>query len=498
MKAILTYDLGTTGLKTALFDPADGRLLALAEQEFPTHRPRPGWAEQDPGDWWQAMVATTRAVLAAAPAAVAAIGLSTQRETLLLCTAEGEPLGPAVLWQDRRNLAQAQELAAHFGDELHQVTGLVAEPGFTAAKLLWFKEQAPGLYRRARWFLQPKDFLALRLTGAPFLDPSLASRSLLYDVRRQQWWPAMLERLELSPERLPPVVASDRAGGVLGRAAAGALGLPPGIPVAAGGGDRACEALGVAAGAGRVMASTGTATSVAAVAERLEDRLPPGILTTVHVLPGRWLLEQGISTTGAILRWLRDTLTGLSYAELDALAAASPPGAGGLLLLPFFQGARATRWHPQARGALLGLTLGHSRGDLARAVMEGVAMEVRACLELLHREGVAATELVALGGGALSPLWRQIQADVAGCPVRTLRLAHGASVGAMVLGAAAAGLVSDPLQAARALNPAAAEAAPRPAQQAFYQQWYGLYNEFYRAVAGLYPRLEQLAADAPT
>lgn len=498
MAAILTYDLGTTALKTALFDPADGRLLALAEHEFPIRRPQPDWAEQEPLDWWRALVTTTRAVLAQAPVQVTAIGLSSQRETLIPCDADGEPLGPAILWMDRRAQAEAALLAEWLGaDQIHQTTGVIAETTFTAPKLLWLKRHQPDLYRSARWFLQPKDFLAMRLTGAPFLDPSLASRSMLYDLRRRDWWPAMLDRLELSPDRLPPVVASTQAGGLLSRAAAAALGLTPGIPVAAGGGDRACEALGAAVGAGRIMESTGTATNVSAVTDRLESRLPDGILTSAHVLHGHWLLEQGISTGGSILRWLRDQVTGLSYEEMNRLAAESRPGANGLLLLPFFLGARATRWNPQARGALFGLTLGHQPGDIARAAMEGLALEIRACLERLDQEGVAISELVTLGGGANSAVWRQIKADVTGRPVQSVTSGHAASLGAMLLGAAAAGLISDPLAAARALNPISAESRPRAAESAFYARLFDLYNELYRSVERLYPELEALAAGAP-
>lgn len=497
MKAILTYDLGTTGLKTALFDPADGRLLALAEREIPVHRPSPTWAEQRSEHWWEAVLSTTHAVLAAAPAGyqVAGIGLSSQRETVVPVDEAGEPLGPAVLWMDRRALAEAGDLALLLGAaEIHQVTGMVAEPTFTAPKLLWLKDNQRDVYRQARWFLCPKDFLGMRLTGAPFLDPSMASRTALYDTRRRAWWPAALEALDLSPERLAPVVPSAAPGGYLSEAAASALGLPAGIPVAAGGGDRCCEALGAAVGGGRVMESTGTATNLSAVAERLGDRLPEGILVTAHVVDG-WLLEQGISTGGSVLKWLRDSVTGLPYAELDRLAASSRPGAGGLLLLPFFLGARATRWHPEARGVLFGLTLGHEKGDLARAVMEGVACEVRACLDVLAREGIPASELVSLGGGAASPLWRQIKADVTGRPVAALQTTHAASFGAMLLGAAAAGLISDPLAAARRMTLVAAQAEPR--HPAFYSQLYNLYNQLYRSVEGLYGELAALAESAP-
>lgn len=497
--AILTYDLGTTGLKTALFDPVDGRLLALTEQEIPVRRPRPTWVEQNPEDWWQAVIATTQEVLAAAPGVVVqGIGLSTQRETVVPVGPDGEVLRSALLWMDRRAQAEARELGERLGtDRIHQITGMRAEPVFSASKLLWLKRHQPDIFRQARWFLLPKDFLALRLTGAPFLDPSIASRSLLYDVRRREWWPEMLDLLELDSGRLAPLVDSVRAGGVLAPAVAELLGLPAFIPVAAGGGDRPCEALGAGVGEGRVMESTGTATNLSAVTDQLGDRLPDGMLVSAHVLPGHWLLEQGISTGGSILKWLRDQVTGLPYEAMNRLVAQTRPGADGLLLLPFFMGAQATRWHPQARGVLFGLSLGHGHAEIARAVMEGVALEVRACLRVLAREGVGAREIVTLGGGAKSPVWRQIKADVVGHPVGAVRVGHSASFGAMLLGAAAAGLIADPLAAARKLNPVNEERRPRPTAAAFYDEWFTLYNELYQSVEGLYQRLDALAETAP-
>lgn len=498
--AILTWDLGTTACKAALFT-ADGDLLATAQAPVPTTYPQPTWAEQDPAAWWQAVLDTGRAVLAA-PAArgvrVAAIGLSSQRETIVPVGPDGQPLGPAVLWMDRRAVEEAAELGAALGAEaIRAVTGLLPEATFSAAKILWLRRNQPDVFRRARWFLQPKDYLILRLTGAPALDPSLASRSLCYDIRAGRWWAPMLEHLGLNPERLPPVVPSGAAAGTLLPQVAAALDLPPGIPVAAGGGDRACEALGAAVAGGRVMVSTGTATNVSAAVAALPPGALAGVLVSVHVLPGQWLLEQGISTGGAVLRWLRDLLGEADYAALDAAAAGTPPGSRGLVLLPYFLGARATRWNPAARGAVFGLTLAHGRGDLARAAMEGLALEVRRCLDVLAGHGVHVAEVVALGGGARSALWAQIQAHATGRTVAVPVQTESASLGAMALAARAAGLVADPLALARRANPPVRTYTPDPAHTAFYGELLALYDDLYAALAPLYERLGALASRAP-
>jgi len=500
--AILAVDLGTTAVKAVVFDLAGG-VLGEGQQEYPTCHPRPGVAEQEPEDWWMAVAAATRqATASAAGARVMAIGLSAQRETVVPVDGAGRPLRPAMVWMDRRSQPQANDLAARLGaTAVHSRTGMLPEATFTGTKLRYLTETEPDVVRQARWFLQPKDYLVLRLTGAPALDPTLASRTLLWSIR-DGWEADLLAWAGIRPDQLPPVVPSGAAPGRLTAKAAATLGLPPGIPVAAGAGDRCCEALGagvtpVPASQGapgcRVMVSTGTATNVSGVLDRIPSPLVGGVLYTRHAVPGQWLAEQGISAGGSVLRWFRDTLGHVGYDELNRLAGASSPGAGGLLILPYFMGARATRWNPTARGAWLGLTLGHTPGDLARSIMEGVALEVRACLEVLGGAGQAPTELVMLGGGANSPLWCQIKADVTGVPVVVPRVTSAACLGAMFLGGQAAGLWTDPVAAARSANPIVKRFEPDPSRHAFYGRLYSLYNRLYSAVAPLYDELTALA-----
>jgi xylulokinase len=272
--------------------------------------------------------------------------------------------------------------------------------------------------------------------------------------------------------------------------AASALGIPSGIPVALGGGDRSCEGVGVGLSGNRAADSTGTATQVSMVTDRLPDnlgRVPCGI----HAVAGHCLFELGVTTTASALRWLRN-LAGLGPGQtviLDREAIESPPGARGLLAFPFFMGARSTRWNPDARGLILGLGLGHTRGDIARALLEGVGFEVATCLDGLRDIGMVPGELMVIGGGAKSDIWAQIKADVLGMPVSRPRYTEAASLGAAIMAATAVGLVTDPVATARAWNPPVQTFTPNPDAVAFYRERRRLFDDVYTALRPLFPRL---------
>jgi len=495
-EAILTLDLGTTACKAVVFDPT-GKVLGEGQHEYPTYHPQPGAAEQDPADWWNAVVTAGRAALAAAAGVrIIAVGLSSQRETVVPVDEQGTPLRRALTWMDRRSQPQAAALAAKLGvAAVHARTGMLPEATFTATKLRYLCENEPDTLRKAAWLLQPKDYLIMRLTGQPAIDPSLASRTLLWAVS-DGWLDDMIEWAGIRKEQLPPVVPSGGVAGVVTEAAAAELGVPAGIPVACGAGDRCCEALGAAVCPdGRGMISTGTATNVSGALDKLPPTLVPGILYTRAAVPGQWLAEQGIATGGSVLKWLRDSLRHKDYTELGQMAAASPAGANGLVLLPFFMGARATRWNPLAKGTWLGLTLGHTQGDMARSVMEAVACEVRACVDVLNRAGQNPAELVMLGGGANSPVWCQIKADVTNRPIVVPRVTGAACLGAMFLGGQAAGLWADPVAAAREANPVVGRYDPVATTARYYERHFALYNKLYTAVTPLYEDLARLAVE---
>jgi xylulokinase len=481
---ILTLDLGTTASKATLFS-MNGAVAAQANIEYPTLHPEPAAAEQEPSAWWDAAVRGCAALPHDARRRVVAVGLSSQRGGVVPMDADLRPLARCVIWMDRRSASEVDAFVRAFGRErVHEVTGLVPDTEFSAGKILWLRSHAPDVFRAARVYLQPRDYLYLRLTGRLATDFTLASRTLLLDVTRRTWWHDAFAYVGITPDAFPPVYASTTAPHTVCRDAAAALGIPQGVPAALGGGDRPCEALGAAAVGGRVMVSTGTTTNVSAASSGAPTAPDPRVMYSLHVVDGQYLLEQGMSASGSILRWLRDTLLagGTDYGRIDALAGAVPPGSNGLVFLPFMMGARATRWDPDARGAWFGLRESHGLGELARSIMEGVACEVRACVGLLQGMGVRPREMVAVGGGARSALWDQILADVLGRPVAVPHQTDAASLGAMLLAAVAIGRLSAVEDAAHDINPAARAFVPIAAAATHYDGLYGEYNRLYEAL----------------
>jgi xylulokinase len=490
-ETILTFDIGTSACKVCLWD-ARGTLLASADEAYPTHHPQPDWAEQDPEDWWRASVAAARRCLACLEAGrIAVVGLSSQREGVVPMGRDGTPLARCIIWMDRRCRDQAVRLGEEFGVSfLHHHTGLAPDPNYTACKLLWLREHQPEILERTKIFLQPRDYVYFRLTGAQVTDYTLASRTMMFDLRRHVWWPEIFRRVGARLDQFPPIHRSTEAPYSLSRTAAEALGLPDGIPVSLGAGDRPCEGVGTGLSAQRALDSVGTASNIAMTIERLPDDLGR-VPCSVHATPGRWLLELGITTSGSLMRWFRELLH-LPLEEVPSLereAAASPRGARNLLVFPFFMGARSVRWNADARGLFLGLSLGHTRADIARAIMEGVGYETAACLEGLRSLGLRPTEMIAMGGGARSDLWLQIKADILGVPILRPRYTEAASLGAALLAARSVDLIDDLDASAREWNPIQQTVVPDPEAVTFYEGRRALFEDVYGALMPLFPRL---------
>lgn len=444
---VLTVDLGTSATKAALW--ADEGPVAIARSELRTEHPRPGWVEQDPDDWWSSVVDACTALRRDASAdydAVEAIGFSAARETFAPFDADLRPLGPGILWSDQRGGAGV----LHFGDpdEFRARTGVVLNAACCAAKVAWLDDQATHLVDRARWLLAPRDFVFARLTGTVLTDETLASRTGLYGLDGRL---GVTERIA---DRLPPVqpstgtVAVDAASGALGE-----LGLQGEIRVVLGGGDRACEVVGTGADDETPMVSWGTTTNVS-----IPHPGPAGALPTIAAasrgLLGGFLVEAGLSASGAALTWL-ERLTGRPAEVLLTEAAASPPGANGVVALPWLHGARAPWWQPDAHAAFAGLTSAHGPGELARAVVEAVAFDVARCLELIAR---GARRLAVAGGGAKGMLWRDVLAATTGFPLVRRAVDDAASVGARVVVGEALGAPVD----LDTVNPVLATVDPDP------------------------------------
>lgn len=436
----LGLDLGTSSLKVVLAD-AQGRSVARASYPYPLHRPHPGWAEQSPGDWWQAVRAALAALRAqGAPLErVAAIGLSGQMHGLVLLDGARQPLAPCQTWADARCAAEVEEIGQLIApDRLRALTGSPASVSATAAKLLWTRRHEPDLFAVARTMLLPKDYLRLRLTGVLATDPSDASGTLLLDIARRGWSDAILAALAIPRELLPPIVESQIVTGTLLPEVAAELELPVGVPVVAGGGDAECAAvgLGVVDSDGVALVSLGTAGQFFAATSRpLLD--PSGRLQTLcHAVPQRWHVMHAILAGASALDWLSRALSVPSSSMPDAAtllseAASEPAGARGLLFLPHLNGVRLPDPDAAAAGAFIGLRPDHERAALARAVVEGVAFALRDGLDAARDLGIAIQRVRLAGGARRHPLWAHVLAGIFGLPVEM-----GASEDASALGAA--------------------------------------------------------------
>jgi xylulokinase len=491
--AFLGIDVSTTGAK-ALLIGEEGQILGQGVSPYPLNTPRPLWSEQDPADWWTGTVSSIGKALKGADLSgdeVLAVGLTGQMHGLVLLDDAGSILRPAILWNDQRTSRECEEITRSVGaDRLLAVTGNPALTGFTAPKVLWVREHEPEIYGRIAQMLLPKDYVRYRLTGEYATDKAGAAGTLLFDVRRRGWSREVLEALDIPARWLPEPHEGPEVTAAISREAAEATSLAAGVPVVAGGGDQAAQAVGVGAVESGVIAVTlGTSGVVfAPVDEPIIE--PEGRLHAFcHALPpsggGGWHLMGVMLSAAGSLRWYRDTLMrGHAYEDVTASAADVPPGAEGLLFLPYLTGERSPHPDPLARGAFVGLTLRHTRGHMTRAVLEGVGFGLRDNMELMREAGLEAVDQVRVsGGGARSELWRQILSDILDVPLARVNVTEGASYGAALLAGVGAGAWTTVGEACRETIRVVDTTEPRRDQTALYDR---LYPEYRR----LYPRLK--------
>ncbi len=488
---LLAIDLGTSSVKV-LAATEEGAVVGRGVGEYTIRQPAPGFAEQNPADWWAAMVQAVHAALATCEGrAVAAIGFSGQMHGTVLLGDAGALLAPAVIWPDRRSARQVAEITASFGRErLLAVTGSPLSTGFLAATVRWFQQERPEIWAQVRQILLPKDYLRWRLTGEYATDPSDGAGSLLFDEARRDWSAALLDHLDIARSQLPPVQSSARIAGTLTATAAHELGLAAGIPVVTGAADTACGMLGAGATErSRLLLSISTGGQVVLPSERMTPDPQGRIHTFCSAFepgqPGQagWYQMGATLSAGMALRWLRDNVLGWTqpdaYDAMTAVAAQAAPGAQGLLFLPYLVGERTPHMDPAARGAFWGLTLRHGQAELVRAVLEGVTFACCDAAQVLEALGGAPEEVILAGGGARSPLWRQIVADVFGRPVRPLQTSEQSALGAILLAGAGVGLF-DLATTAQAWASYGEVVAPDAEHHALYAERLAAFRELYR------------------
>ncbi len=493
---LLGIDVGTGGTRAVLMDTS-GRVLASASAE---HRPftsaQPGWAEQEPQDWWAACGTAIRSAARQAglsPNEVACVGFSGQMHGAVLLDAEDHVIRPAIIWCDQRSEEQARELADSIGvDRLIRATCNPPLTNFTLTKLLWIREHEGQHWKRFRHLLLPKDYVRFRLTGERATDVADASGTLLLDVANRRWSSEILSYTGIPGASLPALCESPDVCGQVSAEGAEATGLRMGTPVVAGAGDQSAGAVGMGiVQPGAVSATIGTSGVVFAATERPALDLRGRIHTFCHAIPGRWHVMGVTQAAGLSLQWFANQfakdLQGdpNRYARLALEAGTAPVGADGLYWLPYLMGERTPHRDPHARGALLGLTASHTRAHVARAILEGVAFSLKDSFSIFDELGLPVERIRLGGGGARSPLWRQIQADVYQHEVEVPEAEEGAAYGAAILAGVGAKIWSSVDEACEAVVRVAQRIAPDPAASAVMRQNYLVYGKIYPALRDL-------------
>jgi xylulokinase len=500
MSLLLGIDIGTSGSKAVLIAP-DGSVRAETTTEYPMAVPRPGWAEQDPEDWWQAAVSSIKQVLARSEGeSIVGIGLTGQMHGLVLLDEAGKVLRPCIMWNDQRTATQCAEIEEKVGrPKLIELAGKPALTGFTAGKILWVRQNEPDVYRRARHVLLPKDYVRYRLTGALATDVADGSGTLLLDVRRRVWSDDLLKLLHIPREWLPSLHESHEVVAEVSADAAAATGLRVGTRVVAGAGDQAAQSIGTGiAREGVVSVTVGTSGVVFAATNKYRFDPTGELHAYCHAAPDTWHLMGVTLSAGGSLRWFRDALcqgekaeaerTGRDVYDLIAeLAATAPAGSDGLLFLPYLTGERTPHADPNARGVFFGLSLRHTKAHMARAVLEGVTFSLRECLDLLCSLGQSCSRVRVSGGGSRSAFWRQMMADVFGTEIVEVNVTQGAAYGAALLAGVGTGIYSSEEQACEQTVHETGSTRPGPDANA-YTDSYMRYRALYPALAPEFKR----------
>jgi xylulokinase len=494
----LGIDVGTGGTRALIMDER-GRVVASASAEHENFAsPRPGWAEQDPRDWWKACGAAVRQALQSPgirSEEIGCIGFSGQMHGAVLLDSADEVVRPAIIWCDQRSEAQSRELEDMFGrDTLIRLTCNPPLTNFTLTKLLWVRETEPKNWARMAHVMLPKDYVRFRLTGERAIDLADASGTLLLDVAHRRWSAEVLTKTGIEESLLPTLFESPQVCGKVSAAGAEFTGLQTGTPVVAGAGDQAAGAVGMGiAGAGAVSATIGTSGVVFASTDRPAMDPQGRLHTFCHAIPGRWHVMGVTQAAGLSLRWYRDQFGAASpgvqkkdgrdpYDVLADEAAAAPAGSEGAFWLPYLMGERTPHLDPNARAALVGLTASHTRAHVIRAIMEGVAFSLKDTFTIFEEMKIPLASIRLGGGGARSALWRQIQADVYGRDVEIVAAEEGAAYGAAILAGVGAKAWGSVEQACHAVVRVAKQIAPNPRDSGTMQRAYSDYRKIYPAL----------------
>lgn len=507
MKHIIGIDIGTSGTKTVLFTQT-GTVVASESVEYPLYQPQNGYAEQDPADWWNATVSSIKAVLQKSSvdkASIAGIGLSGQMHGLVMLGKDGEVLRRSIIWCDQRTARECEEITNRVGRErLIEITANPALTGFTASKILWVRNNEPEIYEKCRHILLPKDYIRYMLTGEFATEVSDASGMQILDVPNRCWSDEVLGKLDIDKALLGKVYESPEITGVISRSAAELTGLKAGTVVVGGAGDNAAAAVGTGVVEdGKAFTTIGTSGVVFAHTSDISIDFKGRVHTFCCAVPGAWHVMGVTQAAGLSRKWFRDNFCQAeieaaagtdsdSYDLMDLKAASSPIGANRLLYLPYLMGERTPHLDANARGVFFGLSAMHTKNDLLRAVIEGVSYSLKDCLTVLEEMKISVDNMAVCGGGSKSVLWRQMLADVYGCPVKTIASKEGPALGVALLAGVGAGIYASVPQACAQVIEYGSAQQPDAVNTEQYSKYYELYKEIYPNLKASFEKLGKL------
>lgn len=494
MPYLMGLDISTTGAKALIIDES-GNVISVANTPQPISQPKPLWSEQNPSDWWDGIANSIRTALSQANLSgddISAIGLTGQMHGLVLLDENGNVLRPSILWNDQRTQTQCDYMTEMIGFErLIQLTGNRALTGFTAPKILWVRDNEPDVYAKAKHVLLPKDYIRYKLTGDYATDLAGAAGTSLLNVAERSWSQEVLSALDIPMDWMPEVHEGTQVTGTISESGAQETGLKIGIPVVGGGGDQAAGAVGMGCvSPDKIGVTVGTSGVVFAPLSQYAYEPEGRLHAFCHAVPGMWHFMGVMLSAAGSLQWYKDTFADdIGFDTLLAETVDVPAGSEGLFFLPYLTGERTPHPDPLARGAFIGMTTRHTRGHITRAVLEGVAYGLKDSFTLIDNAGLPDSfEVRISGGGAKSPIWQQIIADVLGAPLVNINTTEGGAFGAAILASVTAGLYGD-VASACATMIQTGESVAVGDNQAVYTEQYKIYQSLYPTLKDVFAKL---------
>lgn len=495
---LLGIDIGTSACKVALFSK-DGKVEAAASGTYPVYYPKPGWAEQNPDEWWEAVCDTVQKVLDSSgisPSEIAGVGIDGQSWSAIAIDKDGKVLANTPIWMDTRAKSICDRVNKEIGAEkIFELCGNMLQPSYTTAKILWYKENLPDVYEKTDKILQSNSFIAYRLTGVMTQDTSQGYGMHCFNMRTRAWDTDMCESMGIPVSFLPEIVPCHQIIGTVTKEAAEQTGLAPGTPVAAGGLDAACGTLGAGVvHEGEAQEQGGQAGGMSICIE--EYAADPRLILGCHVVPNQWLLQGGTTGGGGVMRWLEREFGAYersvaaekgrtSLHQYNDQAEQAAPGSDGLVFLPYMAGERSPIWDPNAKGVFYGLDFGKTKGHIIRSAMEGVAYSLKHNLDIAESVGAHVKELLAVGGSANSALWMQIKSDITGKSLAVPFSDTATTLGAALLAGVGVGMYEN-------FEDAVAQTVKITRRYEPNMENHEIYRKNYETYLGLYENLKDL------